>query len=132
MSRTALDGFPFQDVVKDRMIDLIRRFSSLYFTVILGFCIMGNHFHILVRMIPDTHFTNEDIQARYTRFYGNDDQFSAAHLPHYRNKWSNLSEFLKEIKQSVTRDYNKRHHRRGTLWGERFKSCIVEEMGTGE
>jgi putative transposase len=34
MSRTALDGFPFQDVDKDRMVDVIRRFSSLYFTTI--------------------------------------------------------------------------------------------------
>jgi REP element-mobilizing transposase RayT len=112
------------------MVDLIQKFSSLYFTEILGFCIMGNHFHILVRMIPDTHFTDVDIKARYTLFYGNDDQFSDAHLPHYRHKWSNLSEFLKEIKQCITRDYNKRHHRRGTLWGERFKSCIVENGET--
>jgi REP element-mobilizing transposase RayT len=130
MFRTALDGFLFQDIDKDRMVDVIRKFSSLYFTEILDFCIMGNHFHILVRMIPDTHFTVADIKARYPRFYGNDDQISNAHLPHYRNKWSNLSEFLKEIKQSVTRDYNKRHHRRGTLRGERFKSGIVENGET--
>ncbi len=32
MSRTALDGFPLQDVEKDFMLDLIKRFSSLYFT----------------------------------------------------------------------------------------------------
>jgi len=44
MSRTALDGFPLKDVEKDFMLDLIKRFSSLYFTEILGFCLMGNHF----------------------------------------------------------------------------------------
>ena len=49
MSRTALDGFPLGDVEKDFMLDLIRRYSSLYFVEILGFCLMGNHFfHILV------------------------------------------------------------------------------------
>ena len=26
--------------------------------------------------------------------------------------------------------YNKRHHRRGTLWGERFKSVMVENSET--
>jgi putative transposase len=56
MSKTALSGFPFEDIEKDRIMDIIRRVSKLYFTEILGFCIMGNHFHILVRMIPDTHF----------------------------------------------------------------------------
>ena len=38
MSRTALDGFPLKDVEKDFMLDLIKRFSSLYFAEILGFC----------------------------------------------------------------------------------------------
>ena len=41
MSRTALDGFPLKDVEKDFMLDLIKRFSALYFTEILGFCLMG-------------------------------------------------------------------------------------------
>jgi hypothetical protein len=44
MSRTALDGFPLKDVEKDFMLDLIKKFSLLYFTEILGFCLMGNHF----------------------------------------------------------------------------------------
>ena len=37
MSRTALDGFPLGDVEKEFMLDLIRRYSSLYFVEILGF-----------------------------------------------------------------------------------------------
>ena len=44
MSRTALDGFPLGDIEKDFMLDLIRRYSSLYLVKILGVCIMGNHF----------------------------------------------------------------------------------------
>ncbi|MFH0725457.1 MAG: hypothetical protein V2B19_03745, partial [Pseudomonadota bacterium] len=56
--------------------------------------------------------------------------FNESHLPHYRNKWAGLSEFLEELKQSISRDYNKRHHRRGTLWSEQFKSCIVENGET--
>mgnify|MGYP006955186865 CR=1 FL=1 len=38
MSRTALDGFPLGDVEKEFMLDLIRRYSALYFIEILGFC----------------------------------------------------------------------------------------------
>ena len=44
MSRTALGGFPLGDIEKDFMIDLIKRYSGLYFVEILGVCIMGNHF----------------------------------------------------------------------------------------
>ena len=36
MSRTAFDGFPLGDIEKDFMIDLIKRYSSLYFVEILG------------------------------------------------------------------------------------------------
>jgi len=130
MSRTALDGFPLGDVEKDFMLDLIRRYSSLYFVEILGFCLMGNHFHILVRMFPEHKYTDEDIKKRYETFYGDDSMFASGWIPSLREKLSNLSEFVKEIKQSFSRYYNKKHHRRGTLWGERFKSLIVENGET--
>ena len=130
MSRTALDGFPLGDVEKDFMLDLIRRYSTLYFVEILGFCLMGNHFHILVRMFPEHKYSDEDIQKRYERFYGDDSMFAAGWIPSLREKLASLSEFVKEIKQSFSRYYNKTHHRRGTLWGERFKSLIVENGET--
>jgi putative transposase len=36
------------------MLDLIRRYAALYLVEVLGFCLMGNHFHILVRVIPES------------------------------------------------------------------------------
>jgi putative transposase len=96
MSRTVLEGFPFQDMDKDRMVEIIRRFSGLYFAEILCFCIMGNHFHILVRMIPDWHFSDEEIKSRFLSFYGEDAFFDESKIPLYRNKWANLSEFIEE------------------------------------
>ncbi|MCP4264069.1 MAG: hypothetical protein GY777_00585, partial [Candidatus Brocadiaceae bacterium] len=44
MSRSALGGYPFGDVEKDELVKIIHKFKELYFTEILGFCIMGNHF----------------------------------------------------------------------------------------
>ena len=37
---------------------------------------------------------------------------------------------IKEIKQAFSWYYNQRHNRRGTLWGERFKSVMVENGET--
>ena len=130
MSRTALDGFPLQDVEKDFMLDLIKRFSSLYFTEILGFCLMGNHFHLLVKMIPEGGFTDEDIQKRFERFYGDRRDFTAGQIPYLREKLSSLSEFMREIKVGFARYYNRRHNRRGYFWGDRFKSVIVDKGET--
>ena len=130
MSRTALDGFPLGDVEKDFMLDLMRQYSALYFVEILGFCLMDNHFHILVRMFPEHKFTDEDIKKRYVVFYGDDRAFADGWIPSLREKLSNISEFVREIKVGFTRYYNKMHNRRGYFWGDRFKSVIVENGET--
>jgi REP element-mobilizing transposase RayT len=130
MSRTALDGFPMDDIAKDFMLDLIRRYCSLYLAEILGFCLMDNHFHILVRMFPEYKFSDEDIQKRYENFYGDERAFATGQIPSLREKLSSLSEFVREIKVGFTRYYNKRYNRRGYFWGDRFKSVIVEKGET--
>ena len=101
MFRTALEGFPLCDIEKDFLLDLIRRYSTLYFVEILRFCLMGNH--LLVRMFPKYKFNDEDIKKRYIEFYGNDGSFAEARLPYWREKLSNLSEFVREIKVGFAR-----------------------------
>ena len=130
MSRTALDGFPLGDIEKDFLLDLVRRYSTLYFVEILGFCLMGNHFHLLLRMFPEHKFADEDIKKPYIEFYGDDDDFADGRLPYWREKLSNLSEFVREIKVGFARYFNKRHSRRGYFWGDRFKSVIVDKGET--
>ncbi len=130
MSRTALDGFPLGDVEKDFMLDLIRRYSALYLVEILGFSIMGNHFHILVRVFPEYEFTDEEILKRYVDFYGDERIYADGLIPNLRQKLTSLSEFMREIKVGFARFYNRRHHRRGYFWGDRFKSVIVENGET--
>jgi putative transposase len=130
MSRTALDGFPLKDVEKDFMLDLIKRFSALYFTEIYGFCLMGNHFHLLVKTIPEDRFSDEQIQKRFETYYGDSREFTPGQIPYLRQKLSNLSEFMREIKVGFARYYNRRHNRRGYFWGDRFKSVIVDKGET--
>jgi hypothetical protein len=112
------------------MLDLIRRYAALYLVEILGFCLMGNHFHILVRVIPEYKFSDEEILKRYINFYGDERIFADGLVPSLRMKLSSLSEFMREIKVNFARFYNRRHHRRGYFWGDRFKSVIVENGQT--
>jgi putative transposase len=51
-------------------------------------------------------------------------------MPSLREKLSSLSEFMREINVGFARFYNRRHHRRGYFWGDRFKSVIVENGET--
>ena len=130
ISRTALDGYPFGEVEKDYFFKVVRRLSNVYFTEILGICMMGNHFHLLVKMLPDSDFTDDDLRRRHELYYGGDKVFPDGQIPYFRARWSSLSEFVKEVKLGFTRFYNRRHNRRGFLWGERFKSVIVEQGHT--
>lgn len=129
ISKTALDGLPFGDIEKDELVSIIQRFSALYFTDVLGYAIMGNHFHLLVVMHPTIKATDAEIRKRYHAFHGAGTPFPETRMAHFRAKWCNLSEYVKDIKQTFSRFYNKRKNRTGTLWGDRFKSVIVQNGG---
>ncbi len=130
MSRAALGGFPFGDVEKDELVKIIKKFSKFFFVDVFGYCVMCNHFHILAQVTPGQYFTDEEIRRRCKVHYGKDLILSDDKIVYYREKLSNPSNYMKEIKQSFSYYYNKRHNRRGTLWGERFKSVIVEKGET--
>ena len=132
ISRTALDGLVIGDVENEFLATLIRRLSSVYFAEVLGFCLMGTHFHLLVRMSPGTEFTDDEIKRRFKLYYGDDNkrEISQGQIPLFRLKWASLSEYVKEIKQGFSRFYNRLHNRKGFFWAERFKSVIVENGDT--
>jgi putative transposase len=132
ISRTTLQGFVLGDVEKDHLLALMKRLSDFYFAEVLGFSILGNHFHLLVRMHPESSYSEEDVRERYDRRYGqeraaalDDDQ-----MEELRKKMADLSEYVKEIKQDFSRYYNKVHRKKGYFWSERFKSVIVENGET--
>jgi len=133
MSRTALDGYVLGDAEKDYLLQLIKHLSAIYFAEILGFAIMGNHFHLVVRMHIGDEYADDEVSRRYGLYYQNDKIKRAPmpnQIPALRQKWENLSEFMKDIKQGFSRYYNKRHKRRGFFWSDRFKSVLVENGET--
>jgi len=83
-------------------------------------------------MRPGSEFSNAEIKRRFRLYYGDDDkrELEEAGVPALKEKWGSLSEFVKEIKQGFSRYYNRRHHRKGFFWSERFKSVIVDNGET--
>ncbi|GAB6163102.1 hypothetical protein JCM12298_22620 [Desulfothermus naphthae] len=127
ISRTALEGLPFRDEDKEYMLKLIKKWSKIFFVDVLGFAIMGNHFHLVVRTYPESDVCDKDVRERYKRLYGAKEVGSGTNFESFKKKLCSLSWYVKEIKQGFSRYYNKKYNRRGTLWGERFKSLIVED-----
>ena len=131
ISRTALPGYVLGDVEKDYLLGLIKSLSDIFFVDVFGFCIMGNHFHLLVKMKSAENYSNEEVKKRLSLFRTCDvEMITDGQVPFFKEKFSNLSEFLKELKQRFSRYYNKLHERRGYFWGDRFKSVIVENGDT--
>ena len=133
MSRTALDGFVLGDAEKDHLLQLIQHYSAIYFAEVLGFCLMGNHFHLVVRIHPGEGYSDVEVKRRYSIYYQDDDKREEplpGQIAMFRHKWEQLSEFVKEIKQTFSRYYNKRHNRCGFFWSDRFKSVLVEDGET--
>jgi putative transposase len=113
---------------------------------VLSYCVMSNHFHILLEVppmpdngIPDDELLNrlraiyteafvatvakELMEARKTENQRLVDEIHAR----FTYRMHDLSEFMKTLLQRFTRWFNRTHHRSGTLWEERYKSVIVED-----
>ena len=127
ISRTALDGLPFKNTDKEYLLGLIKKWSKIFFVDVLGFAIMGNHFHLVVRMYPENEVSDDEIKKRYMKLYDLKHPGPELELEKFKKKLCSLSWYVKEIKQGFSRYFNKKYARRGTLWSERFKSLIVED-----
>jgi hypothetical protein len=86
--------------------------------------------HLLVILFPETQFSDDEIQKRFVKFYGDSWDFAEGLIPYWREKLSSLSEYVREIKVGFARYFNRRHRRRGYFGGDRFKSVLVDKGET--
>jgi REP element-mobilizing transposase RayT len=121
-----LTGFPLETAEKEYLLGLITRLSRFYFVDVLGFCVMSNHFHLVTRMYPAEYFSDDLVRERLEKWFPEGREISEQTIARFRDRWSSLAQFVKDIKQGFTRYYNKRHGREGYFWNGRFKSLIVQ------
>ncbi len=127
VSRTALQGLPIKDRDNDFLLGLIKKLSAFYFVDVLGFALMGNHFHLVIRMYPESDPMDDEIKERLQKYYGDELNVTGVLISDYRKRLTNLGAYVKDIKQGFTRYFNKKYGRRGFFWGDRFKSMIVQD-----
>ena len=110
---------------------------------ILTYCIMSNHFHLLVRTPASVDLDDQCLLQKLIDFYGaeskNVKQFrtlmegnSTKELAElrksYLSRMGDVSQFLKELKEGVSKRFNHVNDRFGPLWSERFRSLLVEDQ----
>ena len=137
-----VDGLKYlQDEELEHLQKLLRRVCAFCSIQLLAHCLMGSHFHLLVRVPDKVRLPDKELLKKVKAFYGAqhskylfllDYCQKHGHLPEReRNallaRMGDLSVFMKELKQRFTRYYNALHERHGTLWAERFRSILLED-----
>ncbi len=143
ISRTISDVGYLSSKEKDYMLGLLINFSNGFFVDIEAFCIMGNHFHILLSSRAEDAIcaTPQELRERYKNIFGKSAEPPEGGQDCYgkyyvdpdggtqrlRIRLASVSSFVKEFKQAFTKWYNYKHERKGPLWRDRFRAVNVHE-----
>jgi putative transposase len=153
LARVVDQRFAFGPDDKEQFRIYLRMMENFSGCRVLAYCVMCNHFHILLEVPPKpkTPLTDEQLLKRLGGLYSKAfvatvakeladaravvaqgrarDGEAYVHRIHKRftYRMHDLSEFMKTLLQRFTRWHNKRTERRGNLWEETFKSVVVED-----
>ncbi len=136
------------DCEKEKFRLFMRHYERFCGVKVLTYCILSNHFHILLEVParPSAPLSDAEFQERlqglkdsawsrttrdqFQRFLdaGQPEAAQALKQRVCRLMWD-VSGFMKLLKQRFSQWYNRLHERKGTLWEERFGSVLVEGVG---
>ena len=145
LSRVVDRRFVFGDVEREHFRMLMRMQENFSGCRVLSYCIMSNHFHVLLEVpsMPEGGISDAELLKRLGAIHteafvaGVAKELAEARAQE-REEWvaeihsrftyrmHDLSEFMKTLLQRFTRWFNRTHQRSGTLWEDRYKSVIVE------
>jgi putative transposase len=152
ISRVVDRRFVLGAVEKEKFRALMRIYEKFSGCRVTAYCLMDNHFHLLLEVPPMAKggISDEVLLKRLSAIYGPTFVAGvAAELADAREKVAqglgdesvlvkriherftyrmhDLGEFMKGLLQRYTQWHNRRHARTGRLWEDRFKSVIVED-----
>jgi REP element-mobilizing transposase RayT len=149
VSRVVNRDFVLHREEREHFVRLMRIYEKFSQVRVLTFCVMTNHFHILVEVpaAPEdggASWSDEDLLGHLEYLYSKREMAEIRwELEHFRTQkngraaeglrqkyfdrmWD-LSAFMKVLKQRFTQWFNRKHGREGYLWSGRFKSMLVED-----
>ena len=145
ISRTSCGQHLFGDEEKEMFVRMMRKQALFCGVDVLAYCMMSNHFHILVRVRHEPELSDSELLHRHRILYRGERLGPRAIHPEKLEKlfddggeeameWrqrlchrmGDVSVFMRELKQRFGIWYNHRHDNRGSIWSDRFKSLIVE------
>ncbi|MBQ3810289.1 MAG: transposase [Kiritimatiellae bacterium] len=127
---------------EDFALDLLHRAATFSGVELLDFALMGNHFHLLVRVPETKPVPDDELERRVRALYG---EIRGDRLLKSWTKWMekgessrveeskaklmrrmyDLGEFVKTFKENFSRAFNRQTGHTGTVWETRFHSVLV-------
>lgn len=145
MTRTVNGERVFGDGEKEVLRKMIRQVADFSGVQVLTYCVMANHFHVLLRVGREAREVSDaELLRRYAVLYPKPTKYQRARLEvleailgrggseaeslrrRLRRRMGDVSEYMKTLKQRFSVHFNAKHDRYGTLWAERFKSVLIE------
>ncbi|MDJ0766393.1 MAG: hypothetical protein QNJ97_25690, partial [Myxococcota bacterium] len=123
------DSLPLDNsMCRRRIIETIQLFSRVYCCSVLGFSVMGNHYHLLIRMDPKRPMTREELKDRACILYDETllNGWFKTTWERFHDRIFDVSELMRSLQSSIARWFNHTFGRRGRFWADRFKSTLLE------
>ena len=148
VTRTGARKFFLGQAEKDYLVRLMREYEQFTGVRVLTYCMMSDHFHLLLEVPPRPQETlgDQELLAKLRKIPGHngaelieqqlaglrqrgDTAAAEALIRKVAERMYDVSWFLKPLKQRLSLWYNPTHGRQGTLWDQRYKSVLVESSG---
>ena len=144
VSRIAHRVYFLKEEERMDFLEMIRRTAEFVGIKLIGWCIMGNHFHLLVFLPEFCDVDEAEVLRRYGVLKGvkatedmektiakwrstgeTGERRVAAWLDGQRRRMQSVSEFMKIAKQWFSTEYNRRNSHKGTLWEAAYFDRVV-------
>lgn len=124
--------YPFEDVEKEQFLRLMKKLLGFYTIEPLAWVVMGNHFHLVVFAPADA--PSRDLAARRYEAYYNGKRWldpASDRCAKVAQRMADISPFMRDLQFQFSGWFNRSRsvRRRGRLWGDRFKSAILDGPG---
>ncbi len=131
MTRTAHQAFFFaDDAVKEAIYRIINELTAIYYVDMHSIAVLDNHYHLVLSIVRPP-FDVPDIKKRFEAFQIRKRiplSWHAWRAEEWFKRLTDLSALMKDINRSISVYVNRRKGKVGSIWGERFKSVLIEEQ----
>lgn len=116
---------------KRKLVGLLKHYQSIYQMNVAGFCIMGNHYHLVVEFEDYRELSRDELYKIACKMYKKESLKLSGWTPDKWEKFNkriyDVSEFMRNFQAGFARWYNVKNNRKGAFWGDRFKSTLLED-----